>query len=68
MGDDVVMGVKGAAKSASMIGVGQNRAANTIKLRKQYDSYVSNRQSDGLDFLPFAEWAEKTHPEKKIIK
>lgn len=67
MDHDVVMGMKGAMKSVSKMGIGHNRAVNTVKLRKAYDRYASDRQGDGLDVIPFSEWAKKNHPGMRIL-
>ena len=68
MDHDTVMGTKGATKIVAKMGIGQDRAPNTIKLRNEYDRYIIDRQSDGLDFMVFGEWAKKFHPDMKILE
>lgn len=55
------------ARKSTMLSAGQGRATNTIKLRNEYTRWVINRQSEGLDVLPFEKWAAEFHPDKKIL-
>jgi len=46
---------------------GQNRAPNTIRLRKMYTDYSTDAQSKGDQPLPFHEWAKTYYHDMKIL-
>lgn len=46
---------------------GQNRAPNTIKLRKAYNDYAIEAQSNGQTPMPFEQWAKINYPDMQIV-
>ena len=46
---------------------GQNRAPNTISLRKMWGDYAIEEQSQGRDPLRFEDWAKQNYPDMKIL-
>jgi len=46
---------------------GQNRAPNTIVLRKHYNNYVIDTQSNGGTPMSFDQWAKANYPDMKIL-
>jgi len=46
---------------------GQNRAPNTIELRKKYTAAKLAAAENGTDIEPFEEWAAKNYGNKKIL-
>jgi hypothetical protein len=51
----------------TVLSQGQGRAPNTIKLRKNYNAYAVEAQSNGEQALPFEEWAKMNYPDMKIL-
>lgn len=51
----------------SMMNQGQNRAPNTIRLRKIYTDYATETASRGDKPMGFEEWAKVNYPDLKIL-
>lgn len=60
--------LKGDTAKIAKVEFGQDRAKNTVKLRRKYTDFAIKQQINGQSVPPFKQWAKQNFPDVKILE